>query len=117
MTIEYQVTLTCVDNTYKPVSAIVKREQKSKTMNLLNFPAEKQKIIDEGIAKICGQRGWTTAELKEFGYVNGRARKYDREKVKAENAARYEEIKREKFASGEWKPTKKQRAELAASEV
>lgn len=117
MTIEYQVTLLCVDDTYKPVSTLVKREQKSQTMNLLNFPAEKKKIIDEGIAKICIKRGWTTADLEEFGYIKGRARKYDREKVKAENAARYEEIKKEKFASGEWKPTKKQLAELAAGEV
>jgi uncharacterized membrane protein len=50
--------------------------------------------------------------LKAYGYTTVKAREYDVEKIKAQNEQRYEEIKREKFATGEWTPTKKQLEEM-----
>ena len=100
---EYQVTLFCATNKYKPVSAIVRRETE---VNLKDATIKKQ-ILNDGMKKICIKRGWTARDLAAFGYATGKVREYDKEKIEAENKARYEKIKEEKYASGEWKRPKK----------
>jgi hypothetical protein len=52
------------------------------------------------------QKYWTMADLKKNGYTSGKVREYDREKIARENAERYERIKEEKYASGEWQRPK-----------
>ena len=93
---QYQVTLICDNGKYKPVSTIVTLEETS----------DKKIIMREGQRKIMVQRYWSMADLKKYGYTKGKVREYDREKIARENAERYERIKEEKYASGEWKRPK-----------
>ena len=102
---EYQVTLFCSTKKYRPVSAIVKTKDAVDISN----PTIKRQILNDGMKKICIQRGWTAKDLAVFGYATGKVREYDKAKIEAENALRYEKIKEEKYASGEWKRPKKER--------
>ena len=102
---EYQVTLYCTTKKYRPVSCIIKRENKAD----LDNASVKRELVTAGMKKICIQRGWSGEDLRAFGYITGKVREYDREKIEAENKARYEKIKEEKYASGEWKRPKKER--------
>lgn len=94
---EYQVTLICADGTYKPVSCIIK-----------TVSTDTKEIKNKGITKICQKRGWGKFELLKYGYTKIKIREYDKEKIAKENAERYEKIKEEKYASGEWKKPKKE---------
>lgn len=102
---QYQVTLQSKGGMYRPVSAIVTKEQKE-DVNLLTDVSEKEKIRLEGIRKICYQRGWGKDDLKRYYYTICQMRVYDKEKIEQENKERYEKIKEEKYASGEWKRPK-----------
>ena len=93
---QYQVTLICDNGKYKPVSTIVTLEETT----------DKKVIMREGQRKIMIQRYWSMADLKKYGYTKGKVREYDLEKIERENAERYERIKEEKYASGEWKRPK-----------
>ena len=103
---DYQVTLICADGRFKPVSTIVSVEQES-DVDLCGDARRKKEIQLTGIRKICGRKYWTSADLKRNGYTRAKVRLYDKAKIDAENAARYERIKEEKYASGEWKRPKK----------
>lgn len=92
---EYQVTLVAANGKYRPVSCIIKAEKYIKT-----------EVLRKGIEKICMKRGWSGADLKKFTYTTAKVREYDKEKIALENAARYEAIKEEKYATGEWKRPK-----------
>jgi hypothetical protein len=95
---KYQVTLMCDNGKYKPVSTIVE-------MDTQDVPA----IKTRGIQRICAQRYWTKLDLKNYGYTQVKIRIYDKEKIDKENEERYNRIKEEKYASGEWKRPKKER--------
>lgn len=98
---KYQITLMDVTNKHRPVSAIVEAED----VNL--FDAEqKQKVINMGIKKICVKRLWKIKDLQRFGYRKALVRVYDKEKIERRNKERYEQIKEEKYQSGEWKRPK-----------
>ena len=99
---KYQVTLMNTENKYKPVSAIVEAED----VNLFDTQ-QKQKIINMGIKKICIKRLWKTKDLQRYGYQKAMVRVYDKEKIEQRNKLRYEQIKEEKYQSGEWKRPKK----------
>lgn len=101
-----QVTLISTTGKYKPVSTIVNVESAQ------DYKLNKTKYINAAIVKICQKRLWTKKDLTTFGYTTVKVREYDEEKIKAENAKRYEELKAQKFASGEWKPSKKQLEEM-----
>ena len=103
---QYQVTLLCVTNKYKPLSTIVNFEQIGNFDLTPNLEYKKQ-IIQQGTEKICNKRGLTGKDLQKMNFLKVRVRAYDKEKIEKEAAARYDEIKREKFASGEWKPSAK----------
>ena len=93
---QYQVTLICENGKYKPVSTIVTMEETT----------DKKAIMREGQKKIMIKRYWSMADLTRYGYTKGKIREYDKEKIEQENAARYEALKEEKYASGEWKRPK-----------
>ena len=101
--LNYQVTLTSTTGQYKAVSTIVKAEK-------ITTKEEKQRVINKGIIKIAQQRRWTNTDLKKFGYTKVKIREYDKAKIDKQNAERYEKIKQEKYACGEWKaPKRKER--------
>ena len=101
---EYQVTLTCTTGQYKPVSCIIKKDDKElATKGKTTFLAELKK---QGIQKICSKRYWGTRELKQYGYTCVKIREYDKERIAKENKERYERIKEEKYQSGEWQRPK-----------
>ena len=93
---QYQVTLICENGKYKPVSTIVTMEETT----------DRKAIMREGQKKIMIKRYWSMADLTRYGYTKGKIREYDKEKIERENAARYEALKEEKYASGEWKSPK-----------
>lgn len=96
---ELQVTI--YSKKYKPISTIVEMPMKDYVAK--NTLPYKRKAI----TRICLKRGWSSADLKKYGYNEVKTRVYDVKKIEEEKAKRYAEIKREKFASGEWKPSKK----------
>lgn len=102
---QYQVTLVCVSKQYKPVSSIVNTEDSKEKYDLLNKD-DRKRLINRGVQKICLARGWGSAELKKYGYTQSKIRVYDKVKIEADKKARYEKIKEEKYASGEWKRPK-----------
>lgn len=93
---QYQVTLICESGKYKPVSTIVTMEETT----------DKKAIMREGQRKIMIKRYWSMADLTKYGYTKGKIREYDKEKIEQENIARYEALKEQKYASGEWKRPK-----------
>ena len=93
---QYQITLICENGKYKPVSTIVTMEETT----------DRRAIMREGQKKIMIKRYWSMADLTRYGYTKGKIREYDKEKIERENAARYEALKEEKYASGEWKRPK-----------
>lgn len=103
---QYQVTLICTTNKYKPLSTIVNFEQIG-NFDLTPNADYKKKIIAQGTEKICIKRGLTGKDLQKMSFLKAKVRAYDKEKIEQDAAVRYEQIKREKFASGEWKPSKK----------
>ena len=93
---QYQVTLICENGKYKPVSTIVTMEETT----------DRKAIMREGQKKIMIKRYWSMADLTRYGYTKGKIREYDKEKIEQENAARYDALKEEKYASGGWKRPK-----------
>lgn len=93
---QYQVTLICESGKYKPVSTIITMEETT----------DKKAIMREGQRKIMIKRYWSMADLTKYGYTKGKIREYDKEKIEQENIARYEALKEQKYASGEWKRPK-----------
>ena len=91
---EYQVTLICETGQYRPVSAIVKADDK--TAEAIGVDAFKRQIRTQGITKICQKRYWDSSDLKRYHYTKVKMREYDKEKIEKENAERYEKIKRER---------------------
>lgn len=84
-----KIQITLFSNAgYKPVSCIIEAE---------NITAEnKKELQNRGIIKICQKRYWQKFHLKQYGYTKVKIREYDKEKIEAENKARYEQIKKER---------------------
>ena len=97
---QLQVTLFDERGKYKPVSTLV--EMPKKEVIAKNFKPYR----DKGVQKICAKHYWTAKDIKKY-FTQVKIRIYNEEKVKAEKENRYNEIKRQKFASGEWKPSKR----------
>ena len=101
--VQYQVTLMCETGAYKPVSTIITTKEKVDLSNI----AEKKKIINLGIMKICQKRYWTNRDLKKYSYTKAKVREYDKEEIERQKKENYEKLKQEKYACGEWKAPKK----------
>jgi predicted phosphohydrolase len=99
---EYQVTIICNTNEYKPVSCIVKMNE---AVDLTNR-VEKQKVANKGVQKICFSRRWTQKDLKRYNYNRIKVRFYDRETIEQEKKDNYDLIKAIKYTTGEWKKPK-----------
>lgn len=98
---QLQVTIFHKTNKYKPISTLVEIPMTDVVKK--NYQPYKSKAIE----KICLQRRWRYADMVNMGYTKVSARVYDKQKIEEEREKRYEEIKKEKFASGEWKPSAK----------
>ena len=101
---QIQISILCDTGVYKPVSTIIN------VPSIKDFNNNQKQYRQEGIRKICAKRNWDNSDLKRFGYTQVKCRIYDKEKIAKENAERYEQIKQEKYASGEWTPSKSQQA-------
>ena len=88
--VQLQVTLFDKQGRYRPVSTIIDVE------SIEYFNQHKEEIKTKAVTKICAKRYWTKRELKEYGYTTCKIRVYDKEKIEAENKARYERIKEER---------------------
>lgn len=102
---QYQVTLLCASGKYRPVSAIVTLEQATNE-DLTKDNEKRKEIQKKGIVKICQQRLWDKTDLIKGEYTKCKIRVYDKEKIAQENEERYEQIKEQKYQSGEWKRPK-----------
>lgn len=69
---EYQVTLICETGQYRPVSAIVKADDK--TAEVIGVDAFKRQIRAQGITKICQKRYWSSSDLKRYHYTKVKMR-------------------------------------------
>ena len=98
---DYQVTLFSTTGKYKPVSTIIKADEKD-----LNNVEDRKELITKGVKKICANHYWTSYDLKKYSLTRSKVRIYDKEKIEQENKERYEAIKEAKYASGEWKRPK-----------
>ena len=74
MTYDYQVTLFCVSQKYRPVSCIL---LKTRPFDLTNKEDRKQ-LVKEGTQKICNFRRWTARDLTDYEYLKAKIRKYEK---------------------------------------
>lgn len=95
---KYQITIICTSGKYKPCSTLIESEPID-----LKDSAKKKVLLSKGVSKICVQHYWGKADLKKYDYNKVKIREYDIAKIKRENKERYERIKEEKYATGEWK--------------
>lgn len=87
--IDIQITLIS-EMGYKPISTLIKCESWEE------YQAHKQHYQQEAVVTICAKRYMTIRDLRKYGYTQIRSRVYDKEKIQAENRARYEQIKKER---------------------
>ena len=99
---QYQVTLLCADNVYKPVSTIVTVEQEE-GVDLTKDVAERKAIQNKGIIKICQKRGWDKRGLQRQHMTRVKSRLYDKAKIEQDKIDKYNKIKEQKYAIGEWR--------------
>lgn len=85
-----QFTLFSTTGKYKPMSILIEVPS-IKEYN--NNPEEYKK---KAIRKMCIQRKTDGYYLKKYGYTQMKVRVYDKKKIEQENAARYEQIKKER---------------------
>lgn len=85
-----QFTLFSTTGKYKPMSTLIEVPS-IKEYN--NNPEEYKK---KAIRKMCIQRKTDGYYLKKYGYTQIKVRVYDKQKIEQENAARYEQIKKER---------------------
>lgn len=85
-----QFTLVSTTGKYKPMSTLIEVPS-IKEYN--NNPEEYKK---KAIRKMCIQRKTDGYYLKKNGYTQMKVRVYDKAKIEQENAARYEQIKKER---------------------
>ena len=59
-----------------------------------------------GVKKICEKRGWRLSDLSRYEYTRYKVRAYNKAEIERANKERYEQIKEEKYSTGEWKRPK-----------
>lgn len=88
--IQLQCTLFSTTGKYRPMSTIVKVESAK------YFNEHKQEIQTRAVQKICAEKRTEPWCLKRDGFSKMKIRVYDKEKIEAEKAERYEQIKKER---------------------
>lgn len=89
MSKQIQVTLVS-DKGYRPVSTIIE------VASIKDYCDNKQKYQMQAVQAMCAKRYWSAQDLVKYGYTGIKCRVYDKERIAAENAARYEQIKKER---------------------
>ena len=89
MSKQIQITLVS-DKGYRPVSTLITVDKVS------DYVENKKQMQLQAVQKICAKRHWSAKDLAKYGYTCIKARVYDKAKIEAENAARYEQIKKER---------------------
>lgn len=85
-----QLTLISTTGKYKPMSTLLEVE------SMEYYTTHKADVQARAVRKICIQRKTEPWCLKRDGYTKMKVREYDKEKIEAENKARYEKIKKER---------------------
>lgn len=96
-----KVTLTS-EKGRRPVSTLIT------VQSLQDWNANSKEYKQRALRNICAKKYWDARDLKAWGYTKIKAEVYVF-KTEEEKKATYEKICREKFASGEWTPTAKQK--------
>lgn len=86
---QIQVTLVS-DKGYRAVSVIIN------VPSIREYCENKKHYQMEAVKRICAKRFWNAKDLTKYGYTGIKCRVYDKEKIAAENAERYEQIKKER---------------------
>ena len=86
-----QVQITLISESgYKPLSTLIDCESWEE------YQANKIAYQQKAVTYMLAKRHMTVRDLRKYGYTEIRARVYDKERIQAENRARYEKIKRER---------------------
>lgn len=86
-----QVQITLISESgYKPLSTLIDCESWEE------YQANKIAYQQKAVTYMLAKRYMTVRDLRKYGYTEIRARVYDKERIQAENRARYEKIKRER---------------------
>lgn len=85
-----QFTLISTTGKYKPMSTLLE------VPSVREYNNNAQQYKDKAIRKMCVQRKTDGYYLKKYGYTTLKVRVYDKDKIAQENAARYEQIKKER---------------------
>lgn len=87
--IQIQITLVS-DGGYRPLSTLIS------CASWQEYQQSKRKYQAKAVLTICAGRHMTIRDLRKYGYNEIKARVYDKARIDAENAARYEQIKKER---------------------
>lgn len=88
MTLQY--TLISTTGKYRPVSTLIE------VPSMEDYKQNKREWNARAIKRILAKHYADTSWLKEYGYTTYKVREYNKEKIEAENKARYEAIKKER---------------------
>lgn len=87
--IQIQITLIS-EGGRRPLSTLIECQ------SWADYQAHKAQYQTKAVTSILAKRHMTLRDLKTYGYTEIRARVYDKERIAAENKARYEQIKKER---------------------
>lgn len=86
-----QVQITLISESgYKPLSTLIDCE------SWVEYQENKTAYQQKAVTYMLAKRYMAMRDLRKYGYTEIRARVYDKERIQAENRARYEQIKKER---------------------
>lgn len=87
--VKIQITLIS-ESGYRPLSTLIDCESWEE------YKEHKTTYQQKAVTAMLAKRSMTVRDLRKYGYTEIRARVYDKERIVAENKARYEQIKKER---------------------
>lgn len=87
--ITIQITLIS-EGGYRPLSTLIQCE------SWANYQEHKIIYQQKAVTAMLAKRHMTVHDMHKYGYTEIRSRIYDKERIEAENKARYEQIKKER---------------------
>lgn len=86
-----QVQITLISESgYRPLSTLIDCE------SWAEYQEKKIAYQQKAVTYMLAKRHMTMRDLRKYGYTEIRSRVYDKERIQAENRARYEQIKKER---------------------
>lgn len=86
-----QIQITLISESgYRPLSTLINCE------SWAEYQSNKKAYQQKAVLAMLAKRHMTLRDLRKYGYTEIRARVYDKERIEAENKARYEQIKKER---------------------